>query len=81
MRAVRSVTLTRVEGARRVQPAHMADQTLLAVDELLSADAHGDGVFAAPMSANAMRRSNGALNGVPVGPTVFLATRASCTWT
>ena len=25
------------------------------------------------MSANAMRRSNGALNGVPVGPTVFFA--------
>jgi len=37
------------------------------------------GPLDSPTSAKAMRRSIGALNGVPVGPTVFFATRASCT--
>ena len=73
-----------VERAARVDPVGVADEALVAERDLLTAESRPD--LGVPTrlpftSTNAWRRSNDAVNGVPVGPTVLFPTRASCSWT
>ena len=62
----------------------MADEALVAERDLLAAEPRPD-LEPCPRlpftSTNACRRSNDAVNGAPVGPTLLSPTRASCSWT